>query len=429
MTSVNNCISVGYKVSPIHEALAFCYRFINEIATCEFEKQGRLITLYGKTKDAANEAENLAKEAGRTLLDNLNFDLNRMIVVFKEFPGAIENVFNHTPLFRERDEERYPKVKPEDVTVVRKKLEAMESLSRNNRAKKTSADLTEFAYIMKDLIFYDLARILGAFQNIANSNRTLMDNPDKRTKLYQLMAKDYQENEWKNDQQYIREELNDYIRQHGYTKESLQTFLKRLELDSLNYARHGDVATINHHYLNQNSHISYIYHSRHQLTQHDIRLHLHFVNSRKMVMQEIELFDLKQPAVGSYSILFKNRAAHQLADLLAPVFSMKVDFEHDYHHIAWVEAMKDTGLIDSKKRNGPQIIHYIENKFGESIDKSSLSRYSRKGTDFGKIKDQYDLILSIINQALGREQKKECDYFQDESSEFFERLETLKKAL
>ena len=54
-----------------------------------------------------------------------------------------------------------------------------------------------------------------------------------------------------------------------------------------------------------------------------------------MVMQEIELFELRQPAVGGYNILFKNRAAKELADLLAPIFSMKVDFEHDYHHVAW----------------------------------------------------------------------------------------------
>ena len=43
-----------------------------------------------------------------------------------------------------------------------------------------------------------------------------------------------------------------------------------------------------------------------------------------------------------------------------------------------------------------------------------------------KIKDQYEVIHSIINQALGRASKK--DYFQNESDTFFERLAILRKA-
>jgi hypothetical protein len=300
-------------------------------------------------------------------------------------------------------------------------------LCGDRKAKKTMIDATEFAFIMKDLIFFDLNRIIQSFRNIAESEKMLKADPDKRNKLYQLMMKDYQENEWKNDQQYIKEELDDYIRQHGYTKESLLTFLKRLEREALNHARHGDVATINHHYLNQKSHVSYIYHSRHQLTQHDIRLHLHFVNSRKMVMQEIELFDLRQPVVGGYADMFENRAAQELADLLTPVIAIQVDFEHGYQYGAYVKAMNDSGLLHANNRQGTPISQYVNKAFRVEIDKTTLFRYVHKDDGFDKIKDQYDLVLSIINQALGREQRK--DYFQKEGDDFHHRLDFLRKAL
>lgn len=429
---INNCNTANYNANPLKNAQDCCNRFRNEIATCEFDKQGRLLSLYGNVKYGADYMEIQEKEACTTLLaDKIPSDLDRMIAIFVELPGTIENIFKLVPLFRDRDYVRYPKLKPEDVPAARKRLEAMEilPLCGDRKAKKTMIDATEFAFIMKDLIFFDLNRIIQSFKYIVESEKMLKADPDKRNKLYQLMAKDYQENEWKNDQQYIREELDDYIRQHGYTKESLQTFLKCLERDALNYAKHGDVATINYHYLNQNSHVSYIYHSRHQLTQHDIRLHLYFVNSRKMVMQEVELFDLRQPAVGAYKKLFKNRAAKELADLLVPIIAFHVDFNKDYHYAAYALAMKDSGLIQAKKPNGTLTIHYVKVMFNEQIDKSILSRHTKISKGFKKIEDQYHLILSIINQALGREPMGENNYFQNQDEEFYDRLETLKKAL
>lgn len=407
MANINNLFSDGYKTNPIREALVFCYRFINEVATCEFEKQGRLITLYGKTKDAADEAERLERETCRTLLANLNFDLCRMIAIFMELPGAIENVFSDTPLFGERNEKIFPKVKSEDVAVVRKKLEAMEILPQcgDKKAKRTTADLAEFAFIMKDLIFIDMARILRAFQNLAMSERVLMTNPDKLDERYQLMMKDYQENEWQNDQAYRREELDDYICQYGYSADSLKTYLKYLERDALNQTMQGNSAVINDYYLNQNDHVSYIYHSRKQLTLQDVKLHFYFVNSRKMVMEEIELYKLKQPVPGAEADLFTCRAAKELAEQLIPVIKDRVVFHYSYQYAAWVKALMDLKMIypnkgEQNKRNGTLIVNYIYKMFGERIDKSTLFSYISKDEEFSKIRDQYDLIISLYEQTF-----------------------------
>lgn len=398
---LNNYNSIDYKTSPLQNLLVCCDRFKHEIATCEFDKQGRLLSLYGKVKDGADYMDDMEKKACHTLLDHVQFDIERMITLFKEQPVTIEDIFKAVPLFGERDHHKYPVVKPEDVPAAREKLEAMEilPLCGNRMAKKTVIDATEFAYIMKDLIIFDLTRMIQSFQNIAISEKMLKADPDKRNKLYQLMAKDYQENEWKNDQQYMREELYDYIRQHGYTKESLQTFLKRLERDALNYARHGDVATINHHYLNQNSHVSYIYHSRHQLTKQDIRHHFYFVNSRNLVLQEIELFDLRQPAPGAEANLFTNRAAKELVELLIPAITARVDFDYSYQYAAWVKAMMDLNLIRHDKSNRMLITNYVNKKFKENLDKSTLFRYLNKDEGFEKFKNQYELIMLLFDQT------------------------------
>lgn len=397
---LNNYNSIDYKTNPLQNARICCNRFINEIATCEFDKQGRLLSLYGNVKDAADYIEHLEKEACHTLLDPVQIDLERLMPTFIKTPETIEEIFRIVPLFGERNHDKYPVVKPEDVATAREKLEAMEilPLCGNRMAKKTVIDATEFAYIMKDLIMFDLERILLSFQNIANGERLLKNNPAKRIERYQLMINNYQENEGKNDLQYMREELDDYIRQHGYTKESLMAYQKRLEYDAL-HSKHENAATINHHYLNQNSHVSYIYHSRHQLTKQDIRHHFYFVNSRNLVLQEIELYDLRQPAPGAEANLFTNRAAKELVELLIPAITARVDFDYSYQYAAWVKAMMDLNLIRHDKSNRMLITNYVNKKFKENLDKSTLFRYLNKDEGFEKFKNQYELIMLLFDQT------------------------------
>jgi len=398
---LNNYNSIDYKTSPLQNLLVCCDRFKHEIATCEFDKQGRLLSLYGKVKDGADYMDDMEKKACHTLLDHVQFDIERMITLFKEQPVTIEDIFKAVPLFGERDHHKYPVVKPEDVPAAREKLEAMEilPLCGNRMAKKTVIDATEFAYIMKDLIIFDLTRMIQSFQNIAISEQMLKGNSDKRLERYQLMMNAYQANEWKNDQQYMREDLDDYISLHGYNKESLKAYLKRLEHDALNHSKHGRVATINHHYLNQNSHVSYIYHSRHQLTKQDIRHHFYFVNSRNLVLQEIELFDLRQPAPGAEANLFTNRAAKELVELLIPAITARVDFDHSYQYAAWVKAMMDLNLIRHDKSNRMLITNYVNKKFKENLDKSTLFRYLNKDEGLEKFKEQYELIMLLFDQT------------------------------
>ena len=90
-------------------------------------------------------------------------------------------------------------------------------------------------------------------------------------------------------------------------------------------------------------------------------------------------------------------------------------------------AMKDAGLIYANRRNGTAMVRFINEAFREQVDKPTLFRYLNKDDDFEKIKDQYEVIHSIIDQALGRASEK--DYFCQEDHLFFERLAVITKAM
>ena len=428
--NLNYCYTSNYNEKLLERALNYSDRFSTETAFCEFEQEGRLITLYGINAIAADLMEKLERMSRRTLLTYIWFDFLRMKASFESQPGIMKTIFEGVPLFRDRDWNKYPKLRREDMPSVKEELKPMEilPLCGDGRAKRTNIDATAVGYKMYDMIFIFQDRIIQSFQNIEADEKMLNNHPEKRIERYQRMLKDYQKNERDADKLQNRKEWVEHISQHGCNKESLMAFLSDLEHEATNHSL-GIVAELNKLYLNELEHISFIYDNRHTLKPEQIMSHLRFVNDRTQVIREIELYELKQPAVGAYSNLFTSRAAYELANLLKPIIAIHVDFEHDYQYAAYAEALKESGLTYKKKRNGSQIIHYVNATFSEQIDKSILSRFTKKSEEFKKIEDQYRLILSIFNQALGCESIGEINYFQNQGKEFFERLETLKKVL
>lgn len=197
---------------------------------------------------------------------------------------------------------------------------------------------------------------------------------------------------------------------------ALEMFLKQLDRDATDLLSIEMLVTLNRLYLNGEDHLSYIFDHRHELKQEHITRHLCFISCRKLVEQEIELFDLRQPAPGADADLFTCRAAKELVELLNPAITDRVDFDYSYQFAAWVKAMMDLNLIysnkdENNKRNGTLIVNYVFKAFRERIDKSTLFSYINKEKEFEKIKDQYDLIMSICYSASG------------------ERIDFLKKAL
>jgi hypothetical protein len=252
---------------------------------------------------------------------------------------------------------------------------------------------------------------------------------------------------------------------HGNTKQTLENFLHYVDVIAVN-RQPKLLGLLNEHYLNGDNYVMFVFANRDQFTNDDIIRHMTFRNCRKLLLQQIERFDLQQPVPGAYGDLFTCRAAQELTELLVPTIATYVDFKHGYQYAAWAMAMMDMKLIHADKRNSVQIMHFVNKHFGEQIDSATtLSRWTGKlfgarfGTldicnleksgytieEFNKMQDFYWHSLSIINKVLGRNLQTEnfAAYLYDEHSsvpdlknyidngneQFLDRLETLKQAL
>lgn len=399
------CRSAACVEGALVRLLDYCDRMEREEPLTEAEMIGRLFTIYGTVEKAAEGLARMVEEVRKTLLCHTQLDYERWIAKIEARRRLLKKTLGYVTVFAERNILDYPSLEEDDISVAKEKLKSMENLPRNNRAKRTMVDVAEAGYYMHDLIFIYLGRILNSLQYLYDDHRMLNENDDKRCQRYHQMLIDYQENEGVMDQPHFLKELDDFISQNGDNKEALKTFQNQLEHEALNHPKHGNVAIINHHYLNQNSHVSFIFHSRYELTQDEINSHLYFVCCWNHVNKKIELCILKEPAAGAEADLFTCRAAKELAEQLIPVIKDRVVFHYSYQYAAWVKALMDLKMIypnkgEQNKRNGTLIVNYIYKMFGERIDKSTLFSYISKDEEFSKIRDQYDLIISLYEQTF-----------------------------
>lgn len=413
----------------LQDVLKYGERMTKERPSSYYEMIGRLFIMFGVICTTAGEVYELEKESRRTLLDLIGGDYERRIAVLESLHTGLKRVLGRVPLFRDRDYQKYPQVAVEDILSVKEEFLPLEQLPfcGDRKAQPYYFDATRFAYKMYDIIFLGLEGIVKMFQGMYDHQQMLPSHPEMRAKRWQRMMDDYREHAWEADRQQFLKRRDAHISQYGCDKASLKMLLNQVENEVTNPLIGGMLPTFNWHYLHQEDHVTFIFENRDKLTRELVIQHLKFIHIHELLKQEIALYDLRQPAVGAYADLFTNRAAQELADLLAPIIARNVDFRHHYHYAALAMAMRDTGLIYADRRNGTAMVRFINEAFREHIHKSTLFRYLNRYNDFEKIKDQYEVIRSIINQALGRASKK--DYFCQESSDFIERLTAFTKAL
>ena len=393
----------------LQQVLKYGERMTKEAPLSLFEMEGRLMTMFGVVCKAAGDLYALEKEARATLLVTKGFDDHRQIASFKALNEGLKGLLCSVPLFHYRDYQNYPIVTFDQIMQVREELQKMEELPfcGNGMVKKTNFDATALAYKMYDMIFLGMEGIIKLLQSMYDDHQMLQANPEMRVHRWQRMMNNYQKKDWENDKQRFQKRIDEHIRYHGSDKTSLTTLLNQLDFEATQtrgWTLSGEtVFLLNHLYLNQDGHITYIFDHRHSLTQEQITSHLRYIHCRKLLEQEIELYDLRQPALGAYADLFTNRAAQKMATLLAPVIAKHVDFEHGYQYGAWVKAMMDLKLIRADKRNGTAITRFVNKTFSEQIDKTTLFRCLSKENDFEKIRDLYKSIMSVVRQEIERE--------------------------
>ena len=402
----------------LQRVLDYGERMTNEPPFSFYEMEGRLMSLFGAVCVSASMMYHLEKDARRTLLVPQSIDYYRKIPQFKGLYETLKGILGSVPLFRDRDYQKYPQITVEDVLTVKEEFVLLEKLPHCDRgmARSTNFDATALAYKMYDIIFVGLKGIILLLQNMFDDRQKLQTNAEMRARRWQRMMDDYVEKQWDSDRLLVEKRLDEHIRLHGSDKASLMALLHQLDNES------GRLISL--------SDPTFIFDNRDTLTQDQVNSYLRYIHCRKLLEQEIALCDLRQPAVGAYADLFTNRAAQELAMLLAPVIAKHVDFRHNYHYAAWAMAMMDMGLIYAERRNGAQMMHFINRyflkgdnqmksqnqltqwinklagrKFGQ-LTPDNLSKTLLNKDDFMKLKDAYWQSLSIINKVLQNDLRK-----------------------
>lgn len=440
-------------------------RFVTEQSCAADESIGKMMQFYGVVCIAAQQMTRLEEEMRNTLLNLCPMDYLSISAEVKGVLSMWEHKMSEVSVYKYRDYIKYPSLELDDVKAVKEKYNCLEQLIDGCFTGALQVDLKACAYNMYDIIRLALNTIFDKLCNLDRDYKMLNEDIQLRMRRWCKMEEVYLENCWERDKQRFLAALNNYLARYGDNKRTLEDFLNRVDLLATT-CQPERLAILNYQSLHNDNYVKYVFANRNKLSSEDLMRHMSFCNCRKLLIQKIELCDLRQPVTGTFAALFTSRAAMELSDLLVKTIATYVDFRYGYQYSAWAMAMMDTGLIKADGRNNLPLMNYVNSRFAEEIkEQSTLSRWTGKllgarfGTldehslqrtdysieDFVKLKDYYWRTLSIINKVLCRNLKDEgyaeylheqhentpelCNFIYNDAKGINERIDTLKLAL
>jgi len=348
------------------------------------------------------------------------------------YARSIENLENMwheelagSPIFYNLDTSAIPLTKPDEIVAKEDTYYDMMMDVKGVDFYDVRVGLMKNAMLMCNTIENGLKSIANSLRTIVDDYNTLKGDLELQNEKLNNLENMYEKAMWDNDMARLKDTAMEYVRtcNNANLKETYQYFLKRLAREGTDPHDNRVLAELNETYLNGGCPANFIVKNRHRLSFEDIASHFCFTKSHRMVSTHIEMFDLRLPADDDYKDLFVNKAAQELAFLLAPTINLYVDFRHNYQYAALQMAMMDLGLIYSDRRNGVQMMNYVNECYlsDEAIkDQTTLTQWTGKllgrpyGVidednfnetnlsliDFNKMKDYYWLCLSIINKVV-----------------------------
>ena len=443
-------------------------RFVEEPSYSEHERIGKMLQFYGVSCTAAAEIDCIEAEMKCSLLNLYPLDYKLYASKVKAVLSMWRDKTADVLLYKKRDFQKYPKLTEGEIGHVRDNFKWVEMLTQG-MANITKFDPADYAYKMYDIIEMALSTIWQKLCSLTKDLEMLTESFELRMQRWFRMEDKYKEECWGRDRKRFLQELEQHIRMYGDSKESLETFLRMVDLKATDRSRLGMLAILNEHHINEDRPVAYIFKNRNLLTPEQIMQYQSFKDCRELLIQRIELCDLKQPAMGAYADLFANRAAQELAIMLAPTMATYVDFRHGYQYAAWDMAMMDLGLVnDVDKRYGSQLLTFVNKyllkggdeiksptsitpllskkmnlKFGQ-ITEENLGKTAYSESEYEKLKDCYWHCLSIANKVMQKDLSKlgltpylyiehantpEIEDFVNQTGEgFMERIRLLKTA-
>jgi len=295
----------------------------------------------------------------------------------------------------------------------------------------TRVGLMENAKVMCETIDKGLLLISKSLRDIIKDNHDIKTNTLQQDERFKWLEKQYVDMMWDDDLERFISEVKEYVEVSGSkSKRVFQLYLVRMDRTATDPHGIKALAELNDHFLAGNSAASFIVDNKDRLSEEDLSNHFKFVKCRKLMVDELEAYDLTGPPDEEYQGLFTNMAAQELALLLSHTINRYVDFHHNYQYAALQMAMMDLDLVKREGRNSKQMMNffnqvYLKNanpirdqttltvwiskllfkKFG-TIDSHNLHITLFTPQEFEKIKDYYWLCLSIINKVVRKNLSK-----------------------
>jgi hypothetical protein len=457
---LNHVLDMGKKIIELYPHI-----------TCT-ERAALLLAMTASTRQTAANMRNVAALLRRNLLDPFRID-------YTDYARRIENLLKiwreelkGAPIFHNLDNQSLPITHPNDIAL---KEDTDYDLTICTSEKdgfdflETRVGLMENAPLMCEAVDKGLEQIGKTMREIVDDYLKLKADSEKQDKRLKELEQMYVDSMWEGDQERFVSEVEEYTQVSGdKTKKTYLRYLMRLDREATDPHDIKILAELNEWFLAEQRPAAFIVENRDKLTIEDLARHFRFVRCRHLLHHHVESFDLLQPADEEYKNLFVNRAAQELAFLLATTIGNYVDFRHNYQYAALQMAMQDLGLVYNDSRNGVQMREYVNkaylkteklikdqktltdwtgkllgSMFGAMDEYHLLGNYSQE--DFEKLKDYYWLCLSIINKIvqldlrelrfasyLYEEHEKTpsyIDYKNSEGHSIMERLSVLKSVI
>ena len=439
--------------------------------TCT-ERAALLLAMTAAVRQTAANMRTVAGLLRKNLLDPFRID-------YTDYARKIENLYKiweeelkGAPIFHNLDIWSRPITDPNDIAL--KEDTDYDLTIRTPEEDKydffdTRVGLMENAPVLCDAIHKGLSQIGKTLREIVDDYLKLKADCDRQDNRLEELEKQYEELMWEDDKERFVSEVEEYTEVSGdKNKNTYQRYLNRMDREATDPHDIKVLADLNEWYLAGERPAAFIVENRDKLTIEDIARHFRFIRCRHLLVHHVESFDLLEPADIEYKDLFVNRAAQELAFLLARTIATYVDFRHNYQYAALQMAMQDLGLVYNDRNNGVQMKDYVNKAYlpdDEHIkDQTTLTQWTGKllgcmfGTmdechlkgnyskkDFEKMKDYYWLCLSIINKIVQKdledlnfapylyEEHENTpsinDYKNREGHSIMERLSTLKSVI
>ena len=411
--------------------------------TCT-ERVSLMLAMTAAVKHVSSNMRNVAAYLRKNLLDEFRIDYILYARKMEDLLKIWGEELKGAPIFHNLDTQKRPITNPNEI-VFKEDTDYDMTIKKYDDEdfdfQETRVGLLKNAPVMCEAIEDGLEQISRILRGIAADYQNLKDDIKKQDKCLEELEDYYEDAMWKDDQKRLLSEVKEFIVlcNNSKSKETFELFLERMDRQATDPHDLKTLAELNEWYLVGQRPAGFIVENRDKLSFEDIASHFCFVRCRRLIVQQIESFDLLQPADEEYKDLFIDKASQELAFLLSTTIGLYVDFRHNYQFAALQMAMQDLGLIYNDKNNGIQMKDYVNTCYltkDEYIkDQTTLTQWTGKllgsmfGTmdenhlqgnytlkDFEKMKDYYWLCLSIINKVvqLDLEQMRFAPYLYNE---------------